>query len=157
MSGIKESLKILRVTRDNYLKIVDLYTIHQLNQIPSGFNNNLIWNFGHVIVTQQLLCYKLSGLPMYIGDDLVNKYRKGTKPEKPVDAIDVAQLKNLALSTIDALSEDYEKGMFQTFNSYRTSYNITLEQIHEAVQFNNVHEGMHLGACLAIQKFLNPA
>ena len=154
MSSIEDSIKILKATRDNYLKMVDHFDLERLNYIPKGFKNNLVWNFGHVLVTQQLLCYKLSGLPMYVDDDLVKQYRKGTKPEKSIDAIELVKLKNLALSTVDALYEDYEKRIFKTFYPYRTSYNIELQSINEAIQFNNVHEGMHLGTCLAIQKFL---
>jgi hypothetical protein len=28
-----------------------------------GYSNNLIWNIAHIIVVQQMLVYKLSGLP----------------------------------------------------------------------------------------------
>jgi hypothetical protein len=30
----------------------------QLNTIPEGYNNNLIWNIAHIIVVQQMLVYK---------------------------------------------------------------------------------------------------
>jgi hypothetical protein len=41
-------------------KFLSGYNLDQLNTIPEGFNNNLIWNIGHIIVSQQLLVYKLS-------------------------------------------------------------------------------------------------
>jgi hypothetical protein len=46
----------------------------QLNTIPEGYSNNLIWNIAHIVV-QQMLVYKLSGLPMMISDEMV-KYKK---------------------------------------------------------------------------------
>jgi len=48
------------------LEYFDNYTLEQLNKIPEGFSNNLIWNIGHIIVTQQVLIYKLSNLQGYI-------------------------------------------------------------------------------------------
>jgi hypothetical protein len=41
--------------------------------IPEGYSNNLIWNIAHIIVVQQMLVYKLSGLPMMISDEMVEK------------------------------------------------------------------------------------
>jgi hypothetical protein len=60
--------------------LIQGYTLEQL-KVPEGFNNNIIWNIAHVIVTQQILVYKLSGLPMIVTDEMVEKYRKGTKTE----------------------------------------------------------------------------
>ena len=54
-------------------------TIEELNKIPEGFNNNIIWNFGHVIVSQQIICYKLSNQPLKVSDEYVNKICKGHK------------------------------------------------------------------------------
>ena len=54
---------------------LEKYTLEQLNTIPEGFSNTIFWNIAHIVVTQQLLVYKLSGLPMQVSDDLVEKYR----------------------------------------------------------------------------------
>ena len=44
-------------------------SLEELNKIPEGFNNNVIWNIAHVVVTQQLLVYDMSGLPMLIREE----------------------------------------------------------------------------------------
>ena len=149
-----ECLDILKVSRDNYLKFLEPYDLAALNTIPPNFNNNIAWNFGHVIVTQQLLCYKLANLPMYIDDTLVNKYRKGTKPEEKINEEELEMLKSLATSLVDKFQQDLEKEIFSNYISYRTSFNVELTNILQATIFNNVHEGMHLGTCLALKKFL---
>ncbi|MEP0711071.1 MAG: DinB family protein, partial [Algoriphagus sp.] len=75
---------IWKTNRTIYSKFLHHNSLAQLNKIPEGFNNNLIWNIGHVIVVQQRLVYALSGLPMAISDELFAAYKPGTKPEEQV-------------------------------------------------------------------------
>lgn len=145
---------ILEQTRTNILKAIEGYSIEQLNTIPEGFNNNLIWNFGHVIVTQQLLCYALSGLPMNIDKELVDKYRKGSKPNDFVDEAEFQLLKDMTFQLIEQTKVDYANGIFETYKSYTTSFNVTLSSVEEGIRFNNVHEGLHLGSILALRKLV---
>ncbi|WP_235296259.1 DinB family protein [Portibacter marinus] len=154
MRDIHSDLQILKVTRQNTINLIKAHHLDQLNEIPSGFSNNLIWNFGHVIVTMQLLVYGLSGIKMYTDKELVKSYRKGTKPTRKVHQNEVDELIHLALSTVSDLEKDYKEELFQEFKIYTTSYNITLTNVVEAIKFNNVHEAMHFGTCLAIKKFI---
>lgn len=133
---------------------LEKYTLEQLNKIPEGFSNNLFWNIAHVVVTQQLLVYKLSGLPMQISDDLVEKYRKGTKPEQPATQEEVDLIKSLLFSTVEQMKTDYENQLFQTYSEYPTSTGFTLHSVEEAIQFNVFHEGIHFGILLSMRKLV---
>ena len=75
---MEATFKIWETSRNIYLKIIENYSLEQLNTIPEGMSNNLIWNMGHVIVSQQKLVYALSGLPMHISDSLFEKYQNLT-------------------------------------------------------------------------------
>jgi len=147
---------ILETTRNNVKGIVSQFSIEELNTIPAGFNNNLIWNFGHIIVTQQLLCYKLSNQEMITNNDLVNKYRKGSKPSEttPVSQEEFDSLMKLMEHSTKKIQKDYAEGIFKEYKTYTTSYNMTLTSIEEAIRFNNVHESMHLGQCIFLKKFV---
>ena len=129
-------------------------SLEELNKIPEGFNNNIIWNLSHVIVTQQLLVYGLSGLPMMAKEELVTKFRKGTKAEGDVTQEEVDEIKNLLFSTLEQTKKDYEKGLFKSYNTYTTSTNSTMANVEEAIAFNNFHEGIHLGYILALKRAL---
>ncbi|TJY38141.1 DinB family protein [Pontimicrobium aquaticum] len=129
-------------------------SLEELNKVPEGFNNNIIWNLAHVIVTQQLLVYELSGLPMMTNDELVAKYRKGTKVDGDVTQQEVDEIKSLLFSTLEQTQKDYENGVFKNYNSYTTSTNSTMTNVEEAIAFNNFHEGIHLGYILALKRTL---
>ena len=116
-----------------------------MNYIPDGFKNNLAWHLGHIVVTQQLLNYKLSGLPLKVDNVYVEKYRKGTGPEGHIDAEEIDFLKGSAMSLIEELQEDLKKGLFENFQRYETSYGVTIENIEEALQFVIMHDALHLG------------
>lgn len=145
---------VLEKTRTNILKVLESYSIEQLNTIPEGFNNNLIWNFGHVVITQQLLCYGLSGLPLNIPKEIVDKYRKGSKPTDFIDKAEFELLKKWTFELIEKTKIDYANGVFKTYKTYPTSFNVMLNSIEEAISFNNVHEGLHFGSVLAIRKLV---
>jgi len=131
---------------------IENHTLEELNKVPEGFNNNIIWNIAHTIVTQQLLVYKLSGLPMVLSDEMVSAYKKGTKTEIDLSQASVDTIKGLLFSTIEKTKEDYENKIFQTYNQYTVTTKSTLSNVEEAIEFNNFHEGIHLGYILALRK-----
>lgn len=133
---------------------INNHTLEELNKVPEGFNNNIIWNIAHTIVTQQLLIYNLSGLPMMVSNDMVEKYRKGTKTEKNLSQAEVDTIKNLLFSTIEKTKEDFDNKAFQSYNEYTVSTKSTLSNVEEAIEFNNFHEGIHFGYILALRKSL---
>lgn len=130
------------------------FSLEELNKVPTGFGNNIFWNIAHLVVTQQLLTYNLSGLPMLIDDEFVNKYRKGSKVEKEVLKLEVDQIKILLFSTLDRTKQDYKNGLFKNYNEYTVTTKSTITNIEEAIEFNNFHEGIHLGYILAMKKAL---
>ncbi|WP_109301799.1 DinB family protein [Aquimarina sp. AU474] len=149
---MQDPLAITRVNRKALEKMLDHYSLEQLNKVPEGFTNNLIWNIAHVIVTQQLLVYKLSGLPMMVSEEMVNAYKKGTKTEGAVTQDEVNVVKELLFSTLDQTEKDMKAGIFKNFNEYPTSTGFVLKSIEDAMDFNNFHEGIHLGYILALRK-----
>ena len=133
---------------------LEKYTLEQLNAIPEGFSNNLIWNIAHIVVTQQILVYKLSGLPMNVSDEMVEKYKKGTKPEHQATQAEVDEIKSLLFKTIDQTAVDYDNKIFNNFSEYPTSTGFILKSAEDAMVFNNFHEGLHIGILMSIRKFI---
>ncbi|PWH83759.1 DinB family protein [Algibacter marinivivus] len=147
------TFQVLKNIRNIFDKIIENNTLEDLNKIPKGFNNNIIWNIGHIIVSEQLLAYKLSGLESTLSDDMINKYRKDSKPENNLTQDDVNEIKGLLFSTIEKTQSDYAAGVFKNYNAYTVSTTgNTLTNIDEALQFIAIHEGLHYGYVLALLK-----
>lgn len=51
----------LKKLRFAILKTIEQLPTEQLNKVPDGFNNNIIWNVAHLIASQQNLCYIKAG------------------------------------------------------------------------------------------------
>lgn len=151
---MEKQINITKQTRRNFLNLIDSLSVEQLNKIPAGFNNNIAWNFGHIVVTQQLLCYTLAGAVPRIDQSLIDKYRKGTKPESFIDSDEIELLKNFSIPLIDELEKDIETNMFDNYKPYPTSYGVELGSIEDAVNFFPVHEAMHYGVALTIKKLV---
>jgi len=105
------------------------------------------------MVTTQVLAYKLSGLPLSISDEMVAKYKKDSKPEGDATQEQVNEIKSLLVSTAEQLEVDYKAGVFENFTEYTVSTTgNTLRSIDDVLQFNILHEGMHLGYILALSR-----
>ena len=152
MENLNRALEITKVSRKAFRNVLDNYTLSQLNKVPEGFKNNLFWNIAHIVVTQQLLCYKLSGLGLMVNDEWVELYKKGTCTSKDATQQDLEQLKSLLFTTIEQTQKDIEEDSFKTFSEYPTSTGFVLKSIDDAFEFNNFHEGIHLGYVLALKK-----
>lgn len=151
---MNQTFETIRVSRKLISQFLENYSLEQLNKIPEGFNNNIIWNIAHIIVTQQLLVYKLSGLPMMVSDELVDKYRKGTKPDGTISQLELDEIKSLLFKTINQTEVDYNAKVFKSYNELTTSLGFTIKDIEDALSFNNYHEALHVGIMMGIRKFI---
>ncbi|MEB2781577.1 DinB family protein [Algoriphagus sp. C2-6-M1] len=152
---MKTNFHIWKNNRAIYYKFLEHNSLDRLNKIPTGFNNNLIWNIGHVIVVQQRLVYGLSSLSLNLPDELFEKYKPGTRPESNEPQETVALFKELLISPIDQTIRDFESGKFATYNELTTSKGFRLTSAADAITFNNYHEALHLGCMVSLLKFLN--
>ena len=145
-----------RKTRENFLKVIDGLTTEQLNKIPEGFSNNIIWNLGHLLATQQILSYGLSDSEVILSENIIEEFRKGTKPENTYDDQDIEELKSIFIQVINETEEDYNFEVLDSskFKEYSTSYGVVLTSLEDALEFNNVHEGLHLGIVMAMKKLV---
>lgn len=150
----KQIFTLHETTRKNLLTYLEKYSVEELAKIPSGFNNSIFWNIAHCIVTQQILCYKLSSTPLLISEDFLDKYKKGTFPTKKITSEEVENIKKLLISTQKQLETDYFSQKFGHFSPYETSYGFLLASIEDAISFNNSHEAMHLGTIKALSYFV---
>lgn len=151
---MKDILEVTKTSRNMVSKLIQGFTLEQLNKVPAGFNNNLIWNVAHIVVTQQILVYKLAGLPVMVSDELIEKYKKGTKTEHEASQEEVDEILSLLHKTIDQTEKDIDVNLFQNFTEYPTSTGFVLKNNFDSMSFNNFHEGIHIGVILAIRKLV---
>lgn len=151
---MSKNIAVAQVVRQLIAPIFEAYSVEQLNVIPKGFSNNLIWNIAHIVATQQILVYKLSGLQPMVSVELIEKYKKGTQPEGEVSAEEILQIKELLNSTLIQTQKDYQVGVFKDFQEYPTSSGYILRNVEDALAYNLFHEGVHLGVIMAIKKLV---
>ncbi len=109
---MKVQFDILQVTRNNVIDTLKGLSNDQLNYIPEGFNNNIIWNVAHLIATQQLLVYGLSKTPFTVPKPLIDANKKGTKPSGYYSQTDTKEIVEYLTTTVNQMEIDYNSGVF---------------------------------------------
>jgi hypothetical protein len=153
---MSHQFETIRKPRTTVLSIIDNLSVVQMNTIPAGFRNNIIWNLGHLVAAQQGICYKRAGLPITVDEDFFETYRAGSKPERIYTAEDIAQIKELLVSTINQLEADLQTDQFTNYPAITTRYGVELNNINEAISFLPFHEGIHIGTIVALKKLVEP-
>lgn len=153
---MEKIIAVIKACRSKWLTMLNDLTIDQLNTIPTGFKNNLAWQFGHVIVSQQILCYRLAGQKFVINDELIDRYKNGSKPESYITEEEINLLKEYMLSTIDQLEIDLKNGVFDNYTPYTISTyaGFTLENVNDALTFIVSHDALHYGCSISMKKLV---
>ena len=152
---IENQIDVLKKGRNLMYKLVQDLSMEQINHIPKGHKNHIGWNIAHLVVTQQLLCYQFSGLELNIPEKWVNLYKKGTNAlSNVITQEEWGLILQKFLELPDQLENDYRANKFENYTEYKTSVNVVLDGIDKAVDFNNFHEGIHLGVLLAQKKLV---
>src|SRR6516164_1978514 len=124
--------KYIRKNRELFLDLVNSLSIEQLNKIPEGFRNNVLWNCGHIVVSAQSLCYVRSGVKPDLEIQFRAKYGKDSKPESFISHEEIDELKEQLISTINAVEKDLKADVFKNIIPYSTAtYNHEMRSIEE--------------------------
>lgn len=143
--------KFIIESRQAFIRLVDSLSEEELNQIPEGFNNNIIWNFGHIVVSTQILCYVRTG----VWEDAsrikyLDAYKKDSKPSYPVGKAEIEDLKALAITSIEEIKALYDKGGFDNMQAYSTAtFGSTMDNFAHVLVTTSGHDNLHYGYAIA--------
>lgn len=151
---MKHIIDLIKLTRKSAVNGLADFTIDQLNKIPTGFNNNIIWNLGHLVAVEQDLCYTKSGLKMNITETYYEKYKRDSKPEDYVSSEELELIKKLHFETLDQLITDYQNGIFENYTPFTTRTGAEINNIEDAIHFIPFHEGLHGGVIMTLKRLL---
>ena len=151
----EEEIKVLRATRENTISVIKELSLEQINTIPEGFTGNIAWHLGHMVQTHRGLVYQLNSQKSGLEKEFINKYRKDSKPESPIDQSEFEFITEQLLNQVEELEADLQKDDFFGENiPYSTSYNYDLNSLEECINFSNVHQGLHLGYIMALKRIV---
>jgi len=145
---------IIRQNREAFIRLLDGLTIEQLNEVPAGFNNNIIWNFGHMVVAQQTIAYLRSGQQLLIAPGYVDRYKRGTRPESFISIEEINFLKTKAIEYIDQYEKDWNAGTFKSFEPFTSSLGVHVSSNEEALYSVTGHDQLHFGYAMAQRKLI---
>lgn len=148
------SLDDLRRVRQSLDAAVDDLPPEAWHAVPDGFQNNVLWNVGHVVVTAELLTYGRAGLDLPSSPALVAACRKGTSPDAWAAPPDTAEVRRRLAASPDQIEADYRAGRFQTYDPYTTTPGVVLGSVEDALRFVLFHEGLHLGTVRALRRLV---
>ena len=145
---------IIRKPRIDLIKKVKELSAEQLNHVPPGFNNNIAWNLGHLVATQQGICYVRAGLGLKVDESFYLLYKAGSRPAGLIDEKGISNIYDLLVSTIDEFEADYKHSMFTNYTAWTTRSGIEINDIDTLLRFLPYHDGLHAGTIAALAKIV---
>jgi hypothetical protein len=154
---MNKTLEKIKGFRQFLLRQTEDLTEQQLNHIPAGSSNNIIWNLGHLLAAEQNMCYVKAGVPITIDNRYFTLFLSGTKPEAPVDSHDIQTIRKLLITSLERLQSDLDKNLFENYSpsvAIAKVYGFEVKNIHEALEYLLYHEGLHSGYVLSLKRLL---
>ncbi|WP_456275188.1 DinB family protein [Bacillus sp. AK128] len=137
--------------RTDILGVVGQLTEQEAELIPSGFNNNIRWNLGHIYTDQYLWIQAVTKEKTVLPESFNQWFGYGTSPANfQPETPSLEELKSLLENQPAHIREVYSKRLEEQFPPTEMGMN-TIEQVLIRTIF---HEGMHLQAILDIKKFI---
>jgi hypothetical protein len=145
--------RFMETVRTHTIATMKVVTEEEADRIPSGFNNNIRWNLGHIAFVQDRVVFKHLGKELSVPKLYKLLFAPGTSPadwEFPTPTMpelleELDQQKDrLKKQLAGRLAEELEV-------PFTTGLGLTFYTIGELFLFTLYHEGLHMGAIKRIQ------
>ncbi|MBC7615342.1 MAG: DinB family protein, partial [Pedobacter sp.] len=97
-----------------------------------------------------------AGQKFVINEELIDRYKNGSKPENYISEEEINLLKGYMLSTINQLEIDLKNGWFDNYTPYTISTyaGLTLENVNDALTFIVSHDALHYGCSISLKRLV---
>ncbi len=151
------TLNIIDSIRQKAIALIKETPLEMLNQIPAGFNNSIIWNFGHLVVSGYSLVFKATSVDPDFLIPLQDVYKKGTKPNAPATQQEIDELIGLSNTFTLAVKEALDANRFQEMTEYTTAtFGLPVTTIEEMLITVAAHDTLHWQSMRDYKRMLNP-
>ncbi|MDN3548885.1 DinB family protein [Mucilaginibacter aquaedulcis] len=129
---------LLAEKRNRLLDLTKALTTEQYNYIPQGFNNNIIWNIGHLLVFSENLLYERSGLPAPVHTISLVNFNMGRRPDSYINREEIGIIRDLYLQ-----SYNFFERLLKTNGDVDINSPMHLAIQDRVMQFLLFHEDQH--------------
>lgn len=147
-------LQSMDLARGYLRTIIHKLSDEQLVIVPEGASNNVLWNLGHLALSHAGLTYGPCGLAPPVPESYSDLFKGGTSPAAWDKAPSVSDVQEQFKGVHERIKEDYRNGVFEDFKPRELMAGITLSNIEQALGFNLIHEGVHIGALISIRNLM---
>ena len=149
---MEPALKSVRVARAYMKSKIDDLSHEQLLLVPQGATNNVLWNIGHIVLSHYRLAYRPSGGTVPVPQTWEGWFLPGTSPDKwGATGPSIGNVLSEFEAQTDRIESDFRRGAFENYKPFKLKSGFTLDTIAEALSFNVMHEGIHIGAIIALR------
>lgn len=146
-------LKQIAAFRHNTLSAVEGLTEEEADFIPEAFNNNIRWNLGHIYLDQYDWLYHKTREDNPAPKHYRELFGYGTKPEDwQQTPPTLEELCNRLMEQVQFIEQEFGYRLDQELDG---PTELGMSTFAEVLPRTFYHEGMHLGAILAIRKAIN--
>jgi len=116
-------------------------------RIPEGFSNNIKWNIGHIVVTQDFLINRLVlQRESLIPKEMTKLFKMGSSPKEwNQKAPTLEELFGLLKSNAEQLKELLTDKLDHPLENHMTIGSYSMKTVDELFSFTLFHEGIHQG------------
>ena len=147
--------KTLGAARGFFLKSIGDLSDDQLLEVPEGFNNNVLWNVGHILHSHYGLTYSPCGVDSPLPDSYVQLFKGGSSPSDWSETPNIVEIMDRFKAQGKQIQEDYAAGKLTNYKKVELFEGYALENIDEALGFNIFHESIHVSTVGKMVKALN--
>lgn len=141
--------------RQATLKAVENLSESQISVVPEGFNNNILWNLGHIYLVQERFVYQIPQKAAQIPNGFLELFGQGTKPSEwnvqPPALSEVLQVLKEQPTRIKEMLKDHLRDELP--KPFTLPSGLTFNTIGELLTFSMYHEGMHVQTIKMLKRF----
>ncbi|MEE6453079.1 DinB family protein [Gottfriedia acidiceleris] len=145
----------LRFTRVYTLKVLGSVSKESVNIIPAGFNNNILWNAGHVLGAYEQLLYANTGDAGKLSKEFIDFFKGGTKPvDWQAEPPSYEEIVTLLEQQVEQVISTYEGRLDEIISKEMKLGSFEIKTVRDMINFNIFHEGLHAGLINGLKRSL---